>query len=333
MKTLQVNIQQGASPVFIVGCYRSGTTLMRMMLSAHSRIHISQETNYIDKLTNQLDSKDLLFDSSDFQAMLNQINFYLSQEGWEYTPCINDFTIEGVVNNWSYPEIVKQIALLDLPERKKEKLLLWGDNTPQYIKSMFFLNEMFPNAKFIVMVRDPRDVAASARKLHFGGKTPIGSAVDWKTSIIHAEEAKESFGEGRVLILKYESLVKETKYSLNTLCRFLGVQYEEGMMNYHQTQAAHQMKKHGHHQMLARPMSSKTIGRYRADLKYSDIKAIELFLADYLLSFDYFSEKDHTNATKGSALIRLCVYQKLGLEFIWRFMGGMKARIGSSLNL
>jgi Sulfotransferase family len=80
-------------PVFIVGCYRSGTSLLRLMLSAHPCISISSEGAYIDYVDSKLSSYGDLSDPKNLEALHRDISPFLKEERWLSVPPFEIFLV------------------------------------------------------------------------------------------------------------------------------------------------------------------------------------------------------------------------------------------------
>lgn len=314
------------APVFIVGCYRSGTTLMRMMLNSHSRIHISQETNYIDKVYLNIEH-DIINNLELLRMIYAKIESYLIQEKWESWPQLKVF--EDMLNKGKlyFHDIVKLIAIHGLQEDKKKKLLFWGDNTPLYANNTLLLNKLFPDAKYIVMLRDPRDVALSAEKLHFGSKTMFGAGLEWEKVLLNMMLVQKKIGDDKVYFQKYESLVTETEQSLNNICDFLEIKFELSMLNFYKTKDASAMLKHDHHQNLARPISTSSIGKYKLGKKRKELFLLEIYLVNKLYSLGYIDERKYKKLLVISQIKKREVYIRIIAESTWQYLGNIKNNI------
>src|SRR6266513_2346410 len=110
-------------PIFIVGCQRSGTTLLRLMLDSHPNISCGPETRFLQ----------------DFAK--------LTSESWDR------LSLYGFPKSyWLEAEYAKS--------RGKTR---WADKPPRYALSLGYINELFPTSQIVHVIRDGRDVVASHR--------------------------------------------------------------------------------------------------------------------------------------------------------------------------
>lgn len=213
-----------ATMPFIVGVGRSGTTLLRLMLDAHPDLSIPPETHFVPQLLQEkMESRD------DFVKFMTGVatwrDFELNEE--EPRLCLEGlrpFSISGGVREF-----------YRLYARRFQKKY-FGDKTPLYLSSMTLIAQAFPEARFIHLIRDGRDVAMSYRGLWFGpGEDASSAARFWMERI--------NVGRQQACSLKYyhevryEELIKDASSVLKKICAFIDIPFSEQMLNYHNTSA------------------------------------------------------------------------------------------------
>jgi hypothetical protein len=87
----------------------------------------------------------------------------------------------------------------------KEHLAWWGHNAPYHVYHVPYLNFLFPNCKFIVVLRDPRDVFATGKV--DSGWDLLKFREEWEQSLLHGLLSKLGLGAARVQEVQYETLV------------------------------------------------------------------------------------------------------------------------------
>jgi hypothetical protein len=226
--------------VFLVGCPRSGTTLLRRMVQAHPQIAITPETHWIVKTFNRRDG--LTPEGHVTPALLEQLGqderfTRLEPDVSELERLIAD---PGPVH---YSRFVS--AVFDAFGRAREKPLV-GDKTPGYSLGIPTLAELWPEARFVHIVRDGRDVCLSAmnwtRKLPslesryptWRSEPAITAALWWDWHARAAHEDGRALGDHRFHELRYEELVSESESTCSALCDFLGVPYDAAMLRFHE---------------------------------------------------------------------------------------------------
>jgi hypothetical protein len=283
-------------PVFIVGCPRSGTTLLRLMLSAHSRMSISSEGAYIYRLRSTLLSYRDLSDPRHLKALHKELLPLLETEKFLRTPSFDQLLQWVEQFGADLYSIITFYGTWEARAGGKERLAWWGDNAPYHVYHVPFFNHLFPSSKFILMVRDPRDVYASSKAaLDYDLHTAIGT---WEKALLDGVLAKSYLGLERVRQIRYEDLVMAPRARLQDLCGFLGVEYEEAMFSYPHSDAAKAVAKLDHHRNLLRPVFASSVGRYRQILTQEEIATIHRRLYSPMTCLGYLSYKEYDEISR-----------------------------------
>ncbi|MEV0943479.1 sulfotransferase family protein [Micromonospora wenchangensis] len=188
-------------PIFLVGCQRSGTTMLRLVLDSHSRVSCGPETRFL----------------ADMQRIVGRDWERLSRFGFprEYwLGRIADF-FGGIQADYA-------------SSRGKTR---WADKTPLYALSIDFLAEVFPDAQFVHVIRDGRDVVVSHRK-RFGYWSAVKCVVKWPRYIRIARAAGARLPADRYHELRYEETVTDPEKAMRGLFEFLGEPWEAGVLDY-----------------------------------------------------------------------------------------------------
>jgi hypothetical protein len=113
----------------------------------------------------------------------------------------------------------------------------WGDKTPKYCRSMGVVGGALPEARFVHLIRDGRDVALSASRR--ASKSPRDVrwwAGRWRSLIEGAREAAGGLG-GAYMELRYEDLVSDPEAALGRVCAFVDLPWDPAMLLYHERAA------------------------------------------------------------------------------------------------
>ena len=210
---------------FIVGVGRSGTTLLRMMLDSHSQLTIPPETHFIPQLID-------LFEVSEHVSPERAVEIVTSERHW------GDFAIEKAdllerfrgVDPFTPGDAIRSFFELYAEREGKPH---WGDKTPIYMKRMLMIEEVLPEARFIHLIRDGRDVALSRARRALRDPAPVSkTAQRWQTRIQKARRQQRKLGF--YMEVRYEDLVVDTEPTLRGICDFLDLPFEPEMLAYHQ---------------------------------------------------------------------------------------------------
>lgn len=212
---------------FIVGVGRSGTTLLRLMLDAHPDLAIPTETLFLAGLA-ELDPKDLTVEMV-LQTILAAPTWpnLATEEADLRTALAGLDPAAGV-------EAIRSFYSLYAARRGKRR---WGDKTPPYRSYIKSIGRLLPEAHFLHIVRDGRDVALSYRGLWFGPGDDIeAQARFWVEQVRGARAQAASVPHYREV--RYETLVEQPETSLAAMCGYLDLPFDTAMLDYHRTASA-----------------------------------------------------------------------------------------------
>ena len=276
------------SPVFIVGMSRSGTTLLSRMLDEHSQIAILPETwMYV-----VLDRLGCLKEFSDsWQAPL----FF--NEVWQNLRQNRDLAAQVLAREASRAGRYRGSTALILERfgrayARERNAKIWGEKTPAHALWLPHIRALFPEARILFMVRDPRDVLLSyddrwdksERDTEYLAST--ASLLKYYMSRLLRHPA---FPPDQIRWLRYESLVADPATELEKVCNFLGVDFEPSMLDFYHRHAnvEHETSDGKHHALLKRPATTDKIGRYRLAMSASQIALVEQLLGEEMQALNY----------------------------------------------
>jgi sulfotransferase family protein len=226
--------------LFIVGCPRSGTTLLRRMLDAHSDLAITRETHWIPDFFEKRDGL-----TPEGRVTRELIPKLLGHSEFSKLGIARE-QLEALIKSNEPPSYATFVTgIFDLYGRLQGKRLV-GDKTPGYVRKLRTLHTLWPKARFLHLIRDGRDVCLSAiswkkktaslaKRFPTWSEDPVSTAaVWWKWNVRLGLEAGQEFGPGLYYEMRYESLVADPAGQTKALCKFLSVPYEESMLRFHE---------------------------------------------------------------------------------------------------
>jgi hypothetical protein len=161
-------------------------------------------------------------------------------------------------------------------EQQGKRAMVWGDKNNFYTNYLPTLEAIYPEARFIHIVRDGRDVACSYREVMQSGSTsPYAPnlatdvneiAIEWSANVLRVDKFLSDIAASRRLLIRYEDMVSDTKNVVEGLCRWLEVPVEDAML------APHVLNKKMHLEpeltldwkmRTLEPISADSVGRYR----------------------------------------------------------------------
>jgi hypothetical protein len=299
------------SPVFIVGCQRSGTTLLRLLLNAHPRIAIPEEGGFWIPL---------------IRRFRNNVHWKIKEAELEkylrYIENNSQFKLWGMDPQKSFEEIRRQrictlagfmTAFYSCYVNAYEKDI-WGDKTPSFFRMIPVLARLFPGARFIHIVRDGRDIYLSWQKMNVHKRNISTAAIEWVHKVRKAKKGLDQLTQDRYMEIRYEDLVAEQGIILRQICDFLGLEYEASMLKFWQT--SDQFIGSHHSELIFKPVSSKSVGKWKRELSKREITKFESIAGATLVSLGYKLSQGNTLA------------QRLPIGAVFELAYGLPLRIG-----
>jgi hypothetical protein len=213
--------REAAPPFFIVGSARSGTTLLRLMLNAHPDVAVPPESRFIVELWDGSDEVDV-------EDVLVGLARHDQFSTW-------DLPIEVVRDEIGGGRTARYADVIDAAFRAYARLhgkSRWGDKTPRYVEHIQLLAQLWPTARFVHLIRDGRNVALSYADVPFGPKTIARAAQLWARRVSLGLAYGRALGPDRYLELRYEDLVADAPGRVKSLCEFLELEFDPGMLDY-----------------------------------------------------------------------------------------------------
>lgn len=266
-------------PLFIVGRPRSGTKLLRSMLNEHPRIAIPiSETNFIPSLVERFGVLSPLARPERFDAFFYEFSrsvFYQRRAHAGFVLTADELRRSADLNSWA--SVFEAILRYYAPAAPSSDVI-WGDKSPSYLTSIALLRQLYPAARFIHIVRDPRDQALSAKEAW--GKHLLRSAEQWRRQTLIAHRQGTALGQDYVEV-RFEDLVDKPEAVVTALCQFLDVKYVDGMIR---LSVSHENKGSA---AGALRVVSRASGRYASRLTERTVRRIDEIVAPAAQEFGY----------------------------------------------
>ena len=259
---------------FIIGSARSGTTLLRMMLNAHPDVAVPPESRFVVQL----------YRSDDVQVddFLERLDAHPRWTSWE-TP-IEDVRAQlAGLTTVPYPEAIEAAYMAYAQNRNKKR---YGDKTPRYIEDLPLLARLWPEAKFVHLVRDGREVALSYADVPFGPSTVAKAAALWKERVVVGMEQGRPLGPHRYAELRYERLLTNPQAEVEALCSFLDLDFNPAMLDYSERSRSEVLDR----AQLYNPNVTRSITKTRSwdeQMPPSQVEVFEAIAGDTLEELGY----------------------------------------------
>lgn len=279
---------------FVVGMNRSGTTLLRMMLDAHPDLTIPPETHFVPDLIKAARESDATPESA-LEAMKS------AREWGDF-----GFSDEEMLGRLrALPEIkpgpaVRTFYAAYTEEQGKPR---WGEKTPTYVQKMKLIQRAIPEARFVHVIRDGRDVALSVLDRTVRELTAGDVARRWQKKITKARE--DSPNLDHYIEIRYEDLILETEPTLRKVCEFIELPWDDSLLTYHERSAdrlkemARALPAEGRakeltverrmatHEMTTKPPSADRVARWRTQMAPEQREEFEAIAGELLNQLGY----------------------------------------------
>ncbi|MGI9145055.1 MAG: sulfotransferase family protein [Chloroflexota bacterium] len=208
----------------MVGCPRSGTTLVQCILSASSEAFSLPETHFFSQVLQAIHCTP--------ETHIGSSHIRMARQAFE-----TEAELVLPAGFWSELEGRQGLTALDIFLAVVERYRPTGstglrmiEKTPRHVLDMDTIARAFPDAVFVEVVRDPVDVASSLLGVPFeSSRSMLALAQRW-TESIQAARAFSRSQPGRLGTVVYERLVREPERALPEVCTFVGLAYEPAML-------------------------------------------------------------------------------------------------------
>ncbi|MEG4489066.1 sulfotransferase [Microcoleus sp. D2_18a_B4] len=248
--------------IFLVGSPRSGTTMLQSLLAAHPEVISFPESKFFHYLLykkfvgkfpgrmeaffkDEINRHELLQDFDNSQTVATKVSWFV-----------------GVLDGLA-------------AEQNKS---IWLEKTPEHIYFIEDIQRFLPDAKFIHILRNSMDTIASLHEATRNSHDLWGPGWDlnhcihrWKEAMLISHKyAKKS----NHILVKYEEILENKVKKLEELCDFMGIEYDERMLEFYQEKAAHLSLNLPWHQGIDREVKSNKVHKYHKIFKSNEIRYI-----------------------------------------------------------
>ena len=205
--------------LFIIGSPRSGTTFLASLLKP-TEYGAPFETQFILKYAERIEEYGDITLLSNLTRLVNDISSERAISQWE-VPLVAKEIKNDLGDSYNYNDVVDEICLKLMGSKNKGK---WGDKTPHYILKLKQLITLYPEAKYLYIVRDGRDVALSLLKKPWGPNNVYKCAEQWDEANNDAQQIllNDLKEKDQILYIKYEKLLEKTEDECRRIYEFLG---------------------------------------------------------------------------------------------------------------
>jgi Sulfotransferase family len=269
--------------VFIVGCPRSGTTLLQRILDHHPKLAVANDTHFIPRVVDP-EGGDVPLSPELVDRVLNYHRF--GRLG------LDDAAVRrAAAQTRTYAEFVGALYT-EFGARHAKPLA--GEKTPDYVRYLPLLGRLFPRSRVIHIIRDGRDVALSALEWARPDKGPgrfslwpqdpvAVCALWWRWQVTSGRTDGRALGS-RYQEVRYEDVVARSRETVERLCLFLQLPFAPQTLTYH---VGRQREEPGLSAKSAWLPPTPGLRDWRAQMPDRDVAVFEALAGDLLSSLGY----------------------------------------------
>lgn len=269
-------------PIFVVGCPRSGTTLLQLMLHAHPRIALPPENRFMLAAYKQRHTFGDLTRPENRHALARWIVAVPRFEDLGLDP---EHVVRQVVA--APPTLGSALGTVLKVYADRFGKPRWGDKRPAYLKRLDVIMRLFPDAQIVNIVRDGRDCVASLKEAPWRERSIEELIEFWVQSADASRRAARRWDRTTYYQLRYEDLVREPEVQLRRLCGFLGETYHPAMAEPSALAPVAVPEYKVWHTLTHREVTTERVSSWRQRLTAEEIRLCEHAFGSRLAQFGY----------------------------------------------
>lgn len=267
-------------PFFIVGCPRSGTTLLQTILDSHPDVAVPPESHFFRHYRGAVEAETPEISPWEDPHLIDDLLENFRIKSWNIELNRRDL----LTNNKNTASVFENIFCQYARSHKKS---VWGDKTPQHAFDLDIILSVFPKARIIYMVRDGRDVAESYLRAFIGPAHIATCAERWKAYVDTVQKIRTRIGSEQFLRIRYEDLVLEPEATQRKLWHFLGLSDPGAIEPEKSTAAEIYLRLSYLHKTSQESLSANRIGRFKEHLSRTQIRQFEQIAGVQLIQESY----------------------------------------------
>jgi len=279
-------------PIFIVGCQRSGSTMLGALLGGAVGAVAIPEAQFVAELA-----------PSDpaWRGPLAPIIDAISQH---YRFRIWNFDLVGARpdGEGSFADAIRWLIRRYAAAMDKPKPEVWIDHQPGHVREMVALKAHFPELQAVHVARDGRAVAASLKGLNWGPNTVQPAANYWAQRVAMGQALQQFLGQANWIGTRYEDLVTQPAQEIGRLCAFLGLPYNAGMATGGNFKVPEFTQ--GQHALVGKAPDASRLQSWRKDLSPREIEIFEALVGPLLSYYGY--DLDYGSAARLPSFMEKC---------------------------
>jgi len=271
--------------IFILATERSGSNLLRSILSAHNLIVAPPAPNIVSYLADYYQNYgDLQYRDN----LLQLIHDCLDLCEIHPNPWGLESTAEEIADKIKIPTFWQVYHTIFQSYAEKEDKIHWVSKDIQSYRFAFEILAELDDVRFIYLARDGRDVALSMIKSDVHGKNVFLNANLWKKEQSQMLKLFHSLPKNRIIMTHYEDLLNNPTFEITKITDFLGIDFEENMVQFHQSEKSEQAAESSKYwENLTKPIMTSNYNKFINQMSLQDIWIFESVAGNQLSALGY----------------------------------------------
>jgi hypothetical protein len=263
----------GGRPIFVVGCARSGTTLLQVMLHSHPRIAVPPENRFVmDVYRNRREFGDLRTKKGR-AALASHIVDHPKRSRFKDFGLGKEAVRKRIVAG--PPTVGSGVSAVLRAYSERFDKYRFGDKRPKYYQDVDALRTLFPNAQFIHLIRDGRDCVASLKRMTWWKWGVPAAVAMWGEAMDYGDRHKSRLPADTWHELYYEKMVVDPEGEMRRLCAFLGEDFAPAMVDQRETAEVAVPERKDHHVRIKQEVNADRVGAGRFELDPDELALFE----------------------------------------------------------
>lgn len=287
-------------PVFIIGNPRSGTSLLRLLLTCHSQILIPPECGFIIWLKEKFSgwTKSDNGSASKIKLFVDELFACKKFDTWLMDKGLIEEQIL-IHQPAAYAELCA-LVYCAFGTSTGKSFKVWGDKNNFHLNHLNELSELYSNARFLHIVRDGRDIACSYREVMaaksnspYAPRLATGIeeiALEWSNNVLKIDAFMSQMQGEAAMTIRYEDLVKTPASIMTSICEWLGMAFEAEMLEFYSVNRTKKIEPEltlDWKKQTLQPINDKFVSRYTCLLSAAEIHEFQKIASAAFKRFCY----------------------------------------------
>jgi hypothetical protein len=270
----------------MIGTQRSGSNLLRLMLNQLKGVSAPHPPHILERFMPLLPAYGDLGDPVNFAQLVDDVCHLVEYNPVPWTGITLDR--KAIIDRVSVPTLPELTRIIYEMKAEREGAKIWMCKSMANIRYADELEKYPEKPLYLHLFRDGRDVALSFKKAIVGEKHIYHIAKQWKTEQEASLKLRKLIGPDRVIQVRYEDLLSQPQQVLAELCSFVGAEYSDDAMDYHQSVESKETANSGlMWQNVVKPVLSDNHNKFLKELSREDILIFEQVAGDTLEKLGY----------------------------------------------